>query len=189
MNILHLNTDAELVELVNTGSEAAFAEIYRRYWNVMYQSGYNVLRDKDAALDIVQDVFVWVWNHRASLRITSLKAYLLCAVKYKIANYIRHEKAFVHVFDELQKFKPEDVYSDCELEVKELKEVILRFTDSLPGRSRTIFDLSRNQHLSNKEIAKQMGISEKTVENQMTITLKKLRISLGKITFWMLFLG
>ncbi|MNY65695.1 RNA polymerase sigma factor [compost metagenome] len=54
----------------------------------------------------------------------------------------------------------------------------------LPERSRKIFEMSRNEYLSNKEIAARLNISEKTVENQMTIVLKKLRLGLGKMSFW-----
>jgi RNA polymerase sigma factor (sigma-70 family) len=58
----------------------------------------------------------------------------------------------------------------------------------LPPRARLIFQLSRNEHLSNREIAEKLGISEKTVENQITIALKKLRIAMGSISVWLFFL-
>lgn len=153
----------------------------------MYQSAYNILKEEDPCLDIVQEVFVWLWNNREKLNVNSLRSYLISAVKYKVANYLRHGKVRQNFFEEVQRFKQDDAFNDTSLELKELKELIGRFTEELPARSRQIFHLSRNEHLSNKEIAEEMGISEKTVENQMTIALRKLRVSLGKMSFWMVF--
>jgi len=66
--------------------------------------------------------------------------------------------------------------------------VITQFIETLPPRAREIFHLSRNEYLTNKEIAERLDISEKTVENQMTISLKKLKVTLGKMSFWSVFL-
>jgi RNA polymerase sigma-19 factor, ECF subfamily len=187
MNVLKSYSDSELVVSLCNGDEPAFNEIYKRHWQGMYHSAYNILQEEDPCLDIVQEVFVWLWNNREKLDVSSLRSYLISAVKYKVANHIRHGKVRRNFFEDVLRYK-QDVFNDESFEVKELKEIITRFTEKLPERSRQIFHLSRNEHLSNREIAEEMGISEKTVENQMTIALRKLRISLGRLSFWILFI-
>lgn len=79
-------------------------------------------------------------------------------------------------------------YSDeSNAQVKELMQVIAQFADELPAQARQIFHMSRYEYLSNKEIALRMGISEKTVKNQINISLKKLKTTLGRMSFWVVF--
>ena len=179
-------TDLELLTLLRNGERSAFNEIYYRYSASLHQFAFNILRDKDECNDAIQDVFVWLWQNKEKVRMESLRAYLYAAVKYKLARVITGSKrrsailAAGPVIDE--------PFINDSLEVKELKAAISDFIVSLPPKARKIFHLSRNEYRSNKEIAAQLGISEKTVENQLTISLKKLRISLGKLSFRQLFL-
>lgn len=158
----------------------AFAELYRRYWASLYQSAFHLLLDKDSCEDIVQDIFIWLWERRDRLEISTLKTYLHAAVKYKVANHFRDGKTKISVFDERFEGEIQHSYEDTYLEVKELQAIIDAFTEYLPDRCRKVFLLSRGQHLSNKQIAEKLSISEKTVENQITTALRKLRISLSR---------
>lgn len=177
-------SDIQLLHLLRRSDAAAFTEIYKRYWEFLYKSSFSILKDCDISDDIVQDIFVWLWSNREKHLTDSLKPYLYTAVKYKVANVIRHGKVKEIFFEKVVQNYQEAEVDPNNLEVKELKEVIAQFTSNLPERARMIFDLSRNKLLSNKEIAEQLGISEKTVENQMNISLKKLKISLGRMSFW-----
>ncbi len=152
----------------------------------MYQSAFNLIKDHNCCKDLIQDIFTWLWERRDILEISTLKSYLHSAVKYKVANYFRHGKVRDSFFSELENIPPEQSCIDTSLEVKELTAIILEFTNNLPKRCREVFILSRNENLTNKEIAKTLSISEKTVENQITAALKKLRISLGN-TFTCIF--
>ncbi len=181
--------DNELLLKLSDDDQNAFDEIYRRYWGDMFQSAYNLLREREACMDIVQELFIWVWEHRSSLNVVSLKPYLLVAVKFKVANYIKKGKVRSSFFDQLKKIDEPYELTDNSIEVKEMMQIINHFTDQLPEKCREIFLLSRQEHLSNKEIADRLNISVKTVENQMTIALKKLRSSLAKISpIFLLFL-
>lgn len=177
-------SDADLLDLLKSGDAAAFTEIYKRYWEFLYKSCFAILKDSDTSDDIVQDIFVWLWSNREKHITDSFKPYLYSAVKYKVANVIRHGKVKAVFFESVVQNYQEVEIDNNSLEVKELKEIIAQFTSTLPERAKMIFDLSRNKLLSNKEIAGQLGISEKTVENQMNINLKKLKISLGRMSFW-----
>ncbi len=172
--------DHELLALIKCNNESAFTEIYNRYWEDLYRSAFHFLKDRDACMDVLQEVFIWIWNHRTQLQVTSLKSYLYGAVKYKIANCIRDGKTRDNLYSLANNIIPEISFVDSSLEVAELKSIIEQFTEGLPDRCKEVFHLSRSQYLNNKEIASKLNISEKTVENQLTIALKRLRLKLGR---------
>jgi len=174
-------TDDELIEAIKQ-NEGAFDEIYERYWAILYRSAYNVLRDQESCNDIIQEVFIWFWDHREHLKVNSLKGYLISAVKYKVANYIRRGVVRDNYQAKVIKDQLDQTFPDELLELKQLKETIDKFVFELPERCQEIFNLSRNEHLSNKEISNKLGISEKTVENQINRALKPLRIKLGRFS-------
>lgn len=179
-------TDEQLLDLLKDGDELAFTEIYRRYAETLYSFAWNILKDEGECMDAVQEVFVWFWGNRASLHVVVLKHYLLSAVKYKLIKAIQKSKRRAEILS-AQSLSAEP-YIEESIEFKELKAIIYQFTEALPPRAREIFHLSRTEYLSNREIASRMHISEKTVENQMTIALKKLRHTLKHISFLDLFL-
>lgn len=175
-------TDQELTELLKQGDREAFNQIYHRYVQYLYQYAFNILKDEDECTDAVQDIFVWLWENRRKINVSILKGYLISAVKYKLTRVIQSSKRRSEILS-LNPLKEESFIEDS-LEIKELKQAIHEFVLGLPERSRMIFEMSRNEYLSNKEIAARLNISEKTVENQMTIVLKKLKLGLGKMSFW-----
>ena len=178
-------TEKQLLELLHGSDEKAFTEIYRRYAEPLYFFAWNILRDTAECKDAIQEVFVWLWNNRGEIRVKELKPYLLAAVKYKLIRAIRNSRRRDEILATYP--GPAVFYAGQEVELKELQAIVRQFTRALPPRAKEIFDLSRNQHLSNREIALRMNISEKTVENQMTITLKKLRHTLGNLSIWSVF--
>jgi RNA polymerase sigma-70 factor (family 1) len=177
-----LHTDSELLDFLKSGNMAAFDEIYQRYWNTLFRSAYYLLEDRAASMDIVQDVFVWLWENRDHVVHTTLKGYLVMAVRYKAANFIRNSKVRTAFIVENTVPEPVQTSEEWKLELKELKAVIASFTETLPSRCKEVFYLSRHEHLSNREIACRLGISEKTVENQLTTALRKLRMRLGSMS-------
>jgi RNA polymerase sigma-70 factor (family 1) len=179
-------SDQELITLLKEGDREAFNQIYYQHSEKLYHFAYNILKDEEECMDAIQEVFVWFWHHRAKLEVTVIRSYLSAAVKYKLVRVIQSSKRKA----EILAAAPEVVLaiSDDTLEVKELKQAIQQFVETLPPRAKEIFQLSRNEYLSNKEIAARLDISEKTVENQMTISLKKLKVTLGKMSFWSLLL-
>src|SRR5690606_10761926 len=127
-------SDKELLIMLADSNVEAFDEVYKRYWSRMYNSAYNIVRDKDSCMDIVQELFIWLWEHRTQLDITSLNSYLLVAVKFKVANYIRKGKVRQSFFDRQKKMEePSEL-----LEVKELMQVINHFTNQLPVKCKEV---------------------------------------------------
>jgi len=180
-------TEERLLLLIKQDDYSAFDELYNRHWNTLYGLAYNVLRDHEQSKDIVQDIFIWFWEHRAQWNLSSSLGYLLTAVKFKTANFIRANKVKADFFKSASERKIIEFDESVLLEAKELEALIHTITSELPDRCREVFSLSRFQHYSNKEIAAQMGISEKTVEMQITIALRKLRTKLGKGNVFMYF--
>ena len=173
------HSDLELLNLMKFDDQSAFRQIYERYWEILLKACYGYLQDQEACFDILQEVFLWLWQNRAVVEIQSIKFYLLGAVRFQIANHIRKEKVKQSFLDHSIALKLPESYNFDDLEFKEFKQMILLSVEELPERCKEIYQLSRNEYLSNKAIAKKLSISEKTVENQLTIALRKLKSKMG----------
>jgi RNA polymerase sigma-70 factor (family 1) len=174
-------TDQEVISLVSAGNQNAFEILYKRYWADLYKLAFFILRNRDASKDIVQNVFVWVWEHKQDLEIQYPKSYLRAAVKFKIANLIRSGNIQERFFEEVSKYNYSTSIPGSEevAELKELNNIIQRAISQLPFKCKEIFLLSREANLSNREVANQLGVSIKTVESQITIALHRIRTNIG----------
>ena len=175
-------SDQELMKMIQKDDHHAFEMLYQRHWQKLYQSAFNICRDREICMDVCQEIFIWFWEHRNSVSsINTTYSYLLTAVKYKIISYIRKDKVKENFL--ITSKKPSESYTIEEsIQVKELQSIISKFVGALPDKCKEIFKMSRHEYLSNKEIAGKLGISEKTVENQITIALRKLKGSLGNLS-------
>jgi len=184
-------TDEQLLALLKNGDQLAFAEIYRRYAESLAGFAASKLFNLDDARDIMQDLFVKLWENREQLHITStLPSYLFAVIRHKIIDKIRKNKTREEYASALQSlvtfFQPA---SDKQLEAKELQQTIQNSLGQLPARVKEIYQLSREDGLSNQEIAEKLNLSGQTVKNQLAIALKHLRKSLMRIShlfflFW-----
>ena len=178
--------DRKLLELLQADDELALASIYDRYWSKLYLQAYNIIRDRQVAEDIVQEIIVQLWMKRSVAQILSLNAYLYSAVRYQVFKAIRSVKLTESV-------ETEGLHSindtDALLIEKDFQKLLDDGVADLPEKCRQIFKLSRKDHLSTKEIAVRLGIAPKTVENQLTIALRRLRSVLGDVLFWLILAG
>jgi len=172
-------TDTELLQLLAQNNEGAIDLIFKRYYSYLCRSCYRIVAHTEKSEDLVQDVFFELWKKRDSLRInTSLKAYLKRATLNKALNHIRDER-IKSVGEEPLLFEAsKQISAQQGLEKKELQERINQAISQLPERCRLVFVLSRHEEMTYQQIADKMGISIKTVENQITKALKLLRKSL-----------
>lgn len=138
------------------------------------------MKDQGLAEDIVQELFISLWNRRESLQIrTSLQTYLFTSNRYQIIKAVRSRVQNSSLFQNLEERILTSSDSDALLYSKELRDRVTKIVSQLPEKCREIFLLSREQQLSNTEIARKLNISVKTVENQITIALRKIREALG----------
>lgn len=173
--------DNELVALIKQGDKRAFSEIYQRYWPLLFRHARKLLQDEEGSKDIVQDVFISLWP--AVLDFdgkTILSSYLYASTRNKILNIFRRNKLANAHLESLAVFmmEGENVTDHLVREhmlASQIEEEIL----NLPARMREVFELKRKQHLSYKEIAEVMNISDLTVKTQMNKAITILRSKLG----------
>lgn len=174
-------TDDELVTLLRQGDEQAFAQIYKRYAEKLAGFAGAKLYNLDDARDILHDLFVKLWEGREQLHITSnLQSYLFAVVRHRIVDKIRKNvtrEEYASVVQSFGEFCDSD--TDKQLELKELKQTVDRSLEQLSPRIKEIYKLSREEGLSNREIAEKLNLSEQTVKNQLSAALKHLRQILG----------
>ena len=162
----------------------AFHGIYERYWLSLYISAVKRARSKEDAKDIVQDVFVSIWTKRHSLVIsTSLSAYLFTAVKYKVINHIESNIVKGNYLKSLECAVSAHDPSTGEIIIqRDLEQFVHVAISNLSPKMRQVFELSRQENLSNNEIAGRLNISEQTVKNQISKALKILRMRISDIS-------
>jgi len=174
-------SDEELVELFRSGSDEAFDEIFRRYWEMMLNQAYQRLQSTADAEEVVQDVFLNLYRRRKSLPSRlSLGAYIKAALKYKVVDSYRSRQLYCRYLEEAIHEQSAGPVDPGELmEVKEIRERVLLLAGRLPPQCREVFVLSRVDELSNKEIAARLSISVKTVKSHLNKALKFMRKEMG----------
>lgn len=171
--------EKELLLSLSKGDEDALKFIYQKYWQRLFLSAYNVLKDKEGCEDIIQEIIIKLWQKRESLHITaSLSAYLFAATRYQVFHFIRKSPGRPELLENLEERFSNNA-PDMPLYTKDLQTRINRAVETLPEKCRAIYKLSREQHMTYKAIAVHLQISDKTVENQLSIALKKLQQALG----------
>jgi RNA polymerase sigma-70 factor (ECF subfamily) len=175
-------SEQEIVGAIRQGNERVFEVIFRKYYQSLCNYANSMLKEIDEAEEVVQNLFSGIWEKRTDLEISiSLKSYLYRAVHNHCLNRIKHLK----IREEYQQYANsyyESSYESVSQSVmkNELERKIEEAIDKLPEQCRLIFRLSRFEELKYHEIAEQLGISPKTVENQVGKALKILRVELAE---------
>lgn len=177
-NFSELSDDA-LISLMKSHNQVAFVCIYDRYWSEMYACAFHIFPHRETCEDLIHDVFLYLWTSRDRLEINSLRDYLYIAIKNRSLNKIRSRKQLTEITEDKHDNIVSDAASDGHLLLREIDDVFENGILSLPEKCREIMILSRKEHLSNKEIALRLNISTKTVENQINIGLRKMRLLMG----------
>lgn len=172
--------DLEMLQLMVSGSEHAFTEIYNRYWKRLIALAYSHTKDKFLAEEIVQEVFLSLWKRKDTLAIRSLDSYLATAIKFSVFKHFSSSNRQARIVESITGhtgyYLPDEL-----LEAKFLEEYINQIVEQLPEKCKLVYMYSRNQEMSVKEIAAEMNIAEKTVEAHLTKALKTLRLNLKEL--------
>lgn len=178
-------SDTELIELLKSNDALAYTIIYNRYFDVLYLHAYQKLRDKEEAQDLLHELFAQLWNKRATIVInSSLSGYLYTAVKNKVLDVISHQEVESRYIKSLQGYVEQGYcITDHRIREKQLSVLIESSIASLPQKMREVFDLSRKEKHSHKEIAAMLNLSEQTVKKQINNALKILRTKLALMLF------
>jgi RNA polymerase sigma factor (sigma-70 family) len=181
----------ELFLLVKESDTGAFDILYHRTWKELYKSAYLKLKNKPLAKDIVQDVYIDLWNKREIKEIKNVEGYLYQAVRFKVIDQFRKKH---NVFEEVENFIEAigDVeFADSKCLEKELETLLDGWLEQLPKKRKEIFLLHYKEDKSTSEISDMLNISRKTVQNQLLTTTNMLKHLMHKILFifFILFFG
>ncbi|MCS4224651.1 RNA polymerase sigma factor [Sphingobacterium sp. BIGb0165] len=175
-------TDKELIEEVRRGSLSAFEFLYQRYSIKMYRQAYAILNNEEEAKDLTQELFLNFWNKIKDIKLDSdsIFAYLYTANKNLVFKKLERAKLHKKHQEYLQNsFEELDFATIDQMNYSELKGKLDQAIALFPSKMKAIFELSRNEHLSHKEIAEKLNISDKTVKKQINNAIKLLKNELN----------
>ena len=171
------NNDTLLLQNVKNGCKKSFNILYEKYWEQTYYNAYKRLKDTDQAKDIVQEIFINIWL-RKEIHIDNLPAYLNVAVRNRVFKLVEKQKMTSPFLDVLNDIPAAHEKTEADILRKEFFKAYEVLLNTLPLKRQKIFRLRFQEDLTTKAIAGKLGISRKTVQNQIGKAIEQLRISL-----------
>lgn len=187
MSSIQPEESLDLINRLKLGDAAAYEKIYNGYSKELLSQAYKKTGDKVIAQELIQNIFISLWEKRATADIKDLRNYLFGSLKFGVINHIRAEvvaNRYIEYEQITYRANSEDTSSMVGL--KDLSEIIEKSLNSLPEKTQEVFRLSRYSHQSTKDISNGLNISEKAVEYHITRSLKRIREYLKN--FYILFL-
>ncbi len=171
--------DTILTRLLQSDDEAAFNELYKRYWKTLFNAAYHRIASIEDSREMVQHIFMRVWEKRKLTPIVNPEHYLNMAIKNSVINYFESKavrgRYKLHI---LKKGVDRTNETEAMLRYNELSQAIKQAIDALPEKTAVIFKMSRFENLTVKEIANVLHISEKAVEYHITSSIRYLKVHL-----------
>jgi len=177
LNIRFLNSDAALVKRLRKNDKQAFELIFNKFRDKLYYFTFGYLHSQAETEEIIQNVFVSLWENRDMLKeVYPIQNYLYKVTVNHIYNYFKHQsvrqKYAEHIAFELP---IEDHHTEQNIKANDLEEIVDTFVEELPLKQQLIYRLSRREGLCHTEIAQQLGLSVRSVENQIYRALVYIR--------------
>lgn len=172
------NTTYELMKRVKKDDSDAFQELFNTLWEPLYRNAKSILLDEDIAKDIVQEVWVDFWQRRHHIKNENIEGYLMQSTKFSVYKELSRNPLKTEHLTYLEAVES-DGTADDHLIYSQTQQMISKSVDELPKRCQEIFKMSREDQLSNAEIATQLNISKRTVETQISYALKSLKVRLS----------
>jgi RNA polymerase sigma-70 factor (family 1) len=182
-NILTIREIEEIILRLKKDEKSALDDLFDYYYPRLFHFSKSILKIETEVDDILQEVFVKLWLNRQKIgNAETFNSYIFTITKNEVLNLIRTNIRNSNFKNDLyQRSVAEEFQLQSQLEYKEVKSGIDRVVSQLPEKRRQIFILSRTEGFSNKEIAQQLDISEKTVEDHITHAIKKIKTSLKEL--------
>lgn len=178
MKKLDKHSYTSLLADIASGNQAAFSKLYDLFYPALIQHVVSKINDEAVAQDILHDLFLSLWKSRERVeQIQSLPAYLYTSVRYLILSHLK-KNAFLDKQEEVEMLDIDSGEEPLEdrLHYRYLLDIVHQEIDNLPEKCRAIFKMSREDYMSNKEIAAYLQISESTVENQIRKALQRIKV-------------
>lgn len=174
-------SDQQLVRLLKTDDRQAFRVLYDRYLRKLYYFILRTAKSPDLTEDVVQDVFIRIWEGRSHIDPEqSFKAYLYTVARYRLLNLLKRSQHESAILNEMMKYAlPPENTTDLRIAFKESNGLFTKAVDQLPGKCREVFIRCKIEGLSYKQVAEELGITEGTVNSQMVKALKVIRRYMG----------
>lgn len=174
--------DYLLLQQLALGDELAFTTVYDQYWEPLLRHVMRILPDKEEAIDVVQETFLSFWRQGSKLeQVNSIKTYLFAIARNAaFKKWKLNLKQRDYLESLIAHYTEADEGFEQIINTKELSAVLDAEIEKLPVKMREIFIMSRKEHLSYKEIAERLNISDLTVKKQINNSLKQLRLKIGE---------
>ena len=194
MKDLIFYSDEELIQEIKAGNMLAFDALYKKYSRRLYKFGFSILKSLEETENLIQDVFINLWENRHKVeKDSSVKSYVFTIAYNSAISVIRkkvRESQFIEYLKSIQEVNGEA--ADVKIEYDELKNKLDNIIQTLPPRQKEVYMLHRVEGLKYSEIAKRLNISENTIENHMSRAIKTIREKIGNfslpaILFYFLF--
>lgn len=165
-----------LLERLREGDLEAFNIVYDKYWSLLLNESYKRLEDLASCEEIVQDVFIELWQHCANREIQNLEAYLITCMKYKVFEvYKKNKRRNVLLEENYQLNDYSDAIQGDQYGEKDLKYLIEQWVAHLPKKRKEIFTMRYLEGLTTKEISDLTETSQNTVQNHLGVSIHKLK--------------
>jgi RNA polymerase sigma-70 factor (family 1) len=178
MNAYSTYSDQELTALLKGGDDLAYRQLYNNYWAQTYNNIYKRLKDHDKAEDITQDIFLQLWIKREEVAIENVGAYLYTAARNSVFRSMEKQAKLIPIADLLTDLESRHDQADGHLLTVEFMRAYEALVGALPEGQQNIFRMRFNEDLSPDEIALRLGLSPKTVRNQLGKAISTLRTSM-----------
>ena len=165
-----------LMDRVKNSDMVAFEILFDRLWENLFLRAVSIIKDRDLAKDIVQEVFIDFWNRRLSIQNDNIEGYLMQAVRFKVYKELRDNKLTRYHKDFLQSFSIATTDSiEEELNLADTKNLVNIAVEHLPKKCHQVFMLSRHEGLDNQTISEKLGISQRTVETHISNAIRSIK--------------
>lgn len=178
MSIHNQIKDEDLILMLRNGNESAFTKIYNLYWDKLYYIAHKLLKDTDAAEEIVQEVFLTLWQKRDGLNIQSVPQYLAAMTRYAVFRHLAREKKYREK-ESKTALTGEAALTELNVDDKILLQMIAQLSNKLPEKCRLVFQYNKLQDQSLVDVAAQLNITQKTAEAHLTKALRMIRANVG----------
>lgn len=164
-----------LIQKLNASDSIAYSRLFDLFWEDMYVHAYSLVQNEHIAKDIIQEIWIDIWNRRTSLHDKNFEAYLHKAVRNNCYKYFRSNKFNTIHIEVIESFAVFASKAEQKHNLSAMEKKVERAICNLPKRCQQIFRMSRYEDLPNEKIAMDLGVSKRTVENQLSKALKAIR--------------
>lgn len=184
MKAFSTNTDSELLQFIKANNKVALVELYDRYWFTLLHHATNSLQSQDLAEEVVQDLFIKIWNLRNTLNVLNISYYLHSCVRNSCISVLRKKLVEEKKWGEYKHYLPQEqasvetIYLD-----QEKTEILEKVINKLPTRTQQIFRLKMIDGLTFRDIQHQLNCSEKTILYHLSKSKRLLKSELRHILF------